>query len=42
MRKYTNTYIIKDDNRNKYYVYGVGYFNTEEEAIEARNNCENQ
>ena len=37
MRKYTNTYIIKDNN-----VYGVGYFNTEEEAIKARNNCENQ
>lgn len=35
MRKYTNTYIIKDNN-------GVGYFNTEEEAIKARNNCENQ
>lgn len=29
-------------DRNKYYVYGVGYFNTEEEAIKARNNCENQ
>ena len=29
-------------DRNKYYVYGVSCFNTEEEAIKARNNCENQ